>query len=286
MNDTDDGTNGNTGVSTRASTWRRWLGIAAGLGTQVAFGFTVWYLFWFLRDGVLPPSPNRSALTSVLSLDVLLSLQFAVVHSLLLWPRTKAFVTRRLPTEFYGSLFCAATCLGLACMFWFWRGSPVELWHVEGRAASVIRTGFYASWVALFYSLSLTGLGYQTGWTQWWHWFRHRKLPRRQFVERGAYAWMRHPVYLSFLGLVWFTPHMSIDHAVLTGLWTVYLFFGSHLKDLRLEGFLGDVYRDYCTRVRGYPFVFFGPLGKHARLVTPHPAAVQLSDPPPRRRAA
>jgi len=281
----DGDTSGIAGGSSSAFAWRRWPGIAAGLGTQVAFGFTVWYLFWFLRDGVAPRGSDRPPLASALLVDALLSLQFAVVHSLLLWPRTKAVVTRRLPAEFYGSLFCVATCAGLACMFRFWQGSSVVLWHVEGAAASAIRTGFYVSWVALFYSLSLTGLGYQTGWTQWWHWFRRRKLPRRQFVERGAYAWMRHPVYLSFLGLVWFTPHMSIDHAVLTGLWTVYLFLGSYLKDLRLEGFIGDVYRDYCTRVRGYPFIFFGPLGKHPRRVSPEPAVLRLSDSRPRRAA-
>ena len=44
------------------------------------------------------------------------------------------------------------------------------------------------------------------------------------FEPRGAYLWMRHPVYLSFLGLIWFTPYMTIDRAVLTALWTVYIF--------------------------------------------------------------
>ena len=37
---------------------------------------------------------------------------------------------------------------------------------------------------------------------------------------------------------------------------------GSYLKDLRLTFYLGDVYREYASRVAGYPGVFFGPLGK------------------------
>jgi len=67
------------------------------------------------------------------------------------------------------------------------------------------------------------------------------------------------------LGLVWFTPRMSADHAVLTGVWTVYVFVGSYLKDRRLAFYLGDTYREYASRVPGYPGMLFGPLGKWRR---------------------
>ncbi len=65
------------------------------------------------------------------------------------------------------------------------------------------------------------------------------KAPRREFNPRGAYRVFRHPVYLSFLGLVWFRPDMTLDHAVLTGVWTGYIFYGSTLKDRRLVHYLG-----------------------------------------------
>ncbi len=70
------------------------------------------------------------------------------------------------------------------------------------------------------------------------------------------------PVYLSFLGLVWFTPQMSLDHAVLTAVWTIYIFYGSMLKDRRLVHYLGNVYRHYAADVPGYPLVTAGPLGR------------------------
>jgi len=125
-----------------------------------------------------------------------------------------------------------------------------------------VRAAFVASWVALFYSLSLSGFGYQTGWTQWLHWLRCQRLPRRGLVDRGAFRLLRHPAYLSFLGLIWFTPHMTFDHALLTGIWTGYIFVGSVLKDQRLECFLGDEYRKYASRVPGYPGMPFGPLAR------------------------
>ena len=54
---------------------------------------------------------------------------------------------------------------------------------------------------------------------------------------------------------------MTLDHALLTGIWTIYIFIGSWLKDRRLEFYLGETYREYETRVPGYPFMTWGPLG-------------------------
>jgi hypothetical protein len=251
--------------------WRAWwlraCGISFGVGTQIFFALTVYYLFLFLRDGISRPA------SAWLAMDCALALQFAVIHSLLLLPRTKLMLSRIIPSQLYGNLFAVATCVGLSIMFVSWRSSPALIWEAGGWSRAAISTCFYASWISLIYSLKLVGLGYQTGWTQWAYWFRRQALPRRELVERGVYRWIRHPVYLSFLGLIWFTPRMTADHAVLTGLWTVYIYVGSCLKDRRMTFYLGDTYREYASRVPGFPSVFFGPLGKWRRLESTRPAA-------------
>jgi hypothetical protein len=48
----------------------------------------------------------------------------------------------------------------------------------------------------------------------------------------------------------------------LIAVWSTYIFVGSALKDGRLVHFMGDSYRDYQSRVPGYPGVGFGPLGR------------------------
>jgi len=231
-------------------------GIAFGIATQLFFVATVYSLFFFLRDG------GQSTHSAWFCIDLLLALQFAIVHSLLLLPAVRSRIGRVLASPLYGSLFAFATCAGLWLMFACWRSSASTLWQATGWQRTAIAAAFYGSWVALFYSLHLGGLGYQTGLTQWLYWLRRKPLPRRDFNEHGAYRWLRHPVYLSFLGLIWFTPRMTADHALLTAVWTVYIFVGSYLKDLRLAFYLGDRYREYASRVPGYPGMFFGPLGK------------------------
>jgi methanethiol S-methyltransferase len=118
------------------------------------------------------------------------------------------------------------------------------------------------SWVGLAYCLHLTGFGYQTGFTPWWHWMKGRPLPRREFHAVGPYRFTRHPTYLCFLGLVWFTPVITADRALLMGVWTTYVFVGSYLKDRRLSLLLGETYRQYRAQVPAYPLMTWPPLGR------------------------
>lgn len=259
-----------TNKSTRTETdWSRAAGVAAGVGVHALFVYTVWRLFWFLRDGA-EAGPNGT-----LWVDALLALQFAVPHSVLLYPSVKRRLTKWVPPAFYGLLYTTVTCLSLQAIFAWWRPVGPILWRFDGASSGVVAAAFYASWAALFYSLNLTGLGHQTGLTPWLAWVRGQASPRRCFEPRGAYRWLRHPVYLSFMGLVWFTPAMTLDHAVLTGIWTGYLLVGSWLKDRRLEHYVGAPYREYETRVPGFPLAVVGPLGRRRRV-----AAVASRDAP------
>ena len=54
---------------------------------------------------------------------------------------------------------------------------------------------------------------------------------------------MWHPVYRSFLCLVWLVPVVTLDRAVLIGSETVSVYDGSVLKDRRLLFYVGGEYR-------------------------------------------
>jgi protein-S-isoprenylcysteine O-methyltransferase Ste14 len=239
--------------------------IVFGMAAHALFALTVCRLFPFLEGegwytGVF--SARAAALGAGAGLNAVLAVQFAVVHSTFLLPATRRRLERWVPSAQYGCFFCLVTCLSLLLAIEGWQPSLPALWRLHGVARGVVFGGFLASWAGLFYSLHLTGLGYQTGWTPWWAWARRRPAPRRRFEPRGAYRVLRHPIYLSFLGLVWFTPAMTADRAVLTGIWTVYIFVGSCLKDRRLEHYVGDPYRRYQAEVAGYPFMPAGPLAR------------------------
>lgn len=255
-------------------------GVGVGVVTHGIFFFTVYHLFRFLHADTVV-SPNGS-----LWVDALLAAQFAVCHSLLLHPAVRQRICRCIPRAFYGCFFCVATCITLLATFAGWRSAEPTIWRLTGWANLIVASAFFASWAGLFYSLHLSGLGYQTGFTPWWHWLRGRPLPNREFHPRSLYLLLRHPVYLSFMGLIWFNPVMTLDRLLLAVLWSGYIFMGSYLKDERLAFFLGTTYRDYQERVPGYPFMPVGPLARRKRRPDPIVVQVPLPAPLPTRKAA
>jgi protein-S-isoprenylcysteine O-methyltransferase Ste14 len=235
----------------------RLLGISTGVAVHALFAVMVYYLYFFLAG--TPSQPGNHA---ALGVDALLALQFVVIHSLLLWPKVRTKLERVIPPAFYGLFFCLVTTLTLLFAMRYWQVGSWSIWKLDGWPRMVMQALYIASWVGQFYALSLMGFGYQTGFIPWWYWMHGQAPPPRQFKPRGAYLWMRHPVYLSFLGLVWFTPYMTIDRAVLTAVWTVYIFVGSWLKDRRLAFYMGQSYRQYQAQVPGYPGIPIGPLAR------------------------
>ena len=247
--------------------WRRAVGLVVGATAQLMFAVTVVWLYGFLSDtAAILAAPSSFA--AMLLKDVGLALLFAVPHSLLRFPKVQSAICRVIGREFFGVFYCIVTCVSLWIVFWGWQGSEHIVWELHGWPRTAVVAAFHLSWLALGYSLLLTGLGYQTGFTEWSHWARRLPLPRRRFAPTGAYRWLRHPVYLSFAGLIWFAPRMTLDHALLTAVWTVYLAVGSYLKDERLAYYMGHEYRRYQEQVAGYPFVPLGPLGRRRASLT------------------
>lgn len=253
-------------LSTESSRWATAIGLAFGGVTHLLFAVTVYHLVWFLA-GHSPTHPSslqwNAPVVEAVVIDALLAIGFALPHSLFLMPAVRRrLVGPVIRSELYGCFYCVVTCIALLVTMLNWRRSDVVVWATPDGIAWWIRAAFVASWALLLYSLHLTGLGHQTGFTSWWRWARGQPPVRREFVTRGLYGVLRHPVYLSFLGLVWFTPVITLDRAVLIAVWTTYIFLGSVLKDRRLLHFIGDPYRRYQSRVPGYPGWPFGPLAR------------------------
>lgn len=259
---------------------KRGFWIVFGAGVQVLFLFTVYQLFVFLYAGTgdplgIEPQPfgwtasrpglDDSSVGCRVALDVLLLAQFGMCHSFFLYPAVRERLGHFIPDRLYGSFYTLVASASIFVSAWFWQPLPGIVYQTRGAVAYLLEAGFLASWLALFYSIRLTGMGFQSGFTPWWAFVRNRPSPRRPLVTTGAYQYLRHPIYLSFVGLLWFAPSMTADRFLLASLWSIYVYIGSVMKDRRLVFFLGDRYRAYMTQVPGYPGMPYGPLARGPR---------------------
>ena len=70
-----------------------------------------------------------------------------------------------------------------------------------------------------------------------------------EMVEHGAYRWVRHPLYLAFLMLIWSYPTLTPDRLLLNVLWTAWVVVGTMWEERDLVAEFGDTYRYYQRRV-------------------------------------
>lgn len=68
-----------------------------------------------------------------------------------------------------------------------------------------------------------------------WNAFMKRDNAELNFVTPALYRIVRHPIYVGWLGIVWFTPVMTLTHALFAIGATGYILVGIQLEEHDLE---------------------------------------------------
>lgn len=115
------------------------------------------------------------------------------------------------------------------------------------------------NWLALAGQLTAAlGAIYGLWKTDIWHFLGLRQLIEPGASTRGAspslivtgmYAWVRHPIYFWGLLFLWLAPQMTMNQAMLSLIFSVYLYVGTFFEERRLVREFGDAYRYYQQRV-------------------------------------
>jgi methanethiol S-methyltransferase len=76
--------------------------------------------------------------------------------------------------------------------------------------------------------------------------------PSARLVVAGPYRYVRHPLYLLALVLMWANPAMTVNRAMLSGLMSLYLYVGSLHEEASLQRRFGGEYARYRGQVPGF----------------------------------
>ncbi len=202
---------------------------------------------------ILTGSPQLLSLnfhaSRVLWWDTALSMAFFIQHSGMVRRSFRQRLAHFFSEEYQGALYAIASGIVLLAVIVLWQKSAPAFWVSHG----VFRWSFY-----VVYLLSFTGFIRGTralkvfdpyGLRPILGRLRGRKPRPMLFVVRGPYRWVRHPLYLFMILMIWSCPDLTSDRLLFNALWTVWIVIGSILEERDLVLEFGDVYREYQRKV-------------------------------------
>jgi isoprenylcysteine carboxyl methyltransferase (ICMT) family protein YpbQ len=182
--------------------------------------------------------------------DVTLITVFALHHSLCARTRVKDWLARSVSADLPRSIYVwiASALFMLVCLAW--RPVGGELYTTTGvlaialAAVQLIGLGITARAVARIDPLELAGI---------------RPAAQTQGLQvTGPYRWVRHPLYLGWLLMVFGAAHMTGDRLVFAVTTTAYLVVAIPWEERSLRQSFGDGYDRYMRDVKSrmIPFIY------------------------------
>ena len=223
----------------------RSIAISAGvIGTVSLLGFTI---FLFMGPiGVI--DLGLSGFTSI-TFDVALCLAFFLQHSGMIRKSFRGRLKNVVPEHYHGVLYTVASGVTLLVLVVFWqRTSQVEV-SLQGGSRLAARLVFFATLAGFVWGIrslrSFDGFGLRPIRAR----LRGSKVKAEPLTIRGPYRWIRHPLYLFVLLLIWSCPDLSVDRIMFDVLMTGWIVVGTHLEERDLVDDFGDDYLEYQRRV-------------------------------------
>ena len=221
-----------------------------GIINILLFHFIIFKLYHFLYH------PIQSGV-SILNINdwvtnIILLLFFCLPHSLLLRSSTKKYIQMHLPASLYPTIYSMHASISLGLIFVFWKHGQNYLYHPTSSIIIFSKVAYVLSWFYISWAIFATGVFKQSGIDVWYAKIKGRSY-QNKFPTTGPFQYTRHPIYIGFLGMIWFTPYYTADRLFLSVMWTIYILIGIYNKENRLQN--SKIYQQYCLKVNLFPFV-------------------------------
>ncbi|RJP39805.1 MAG: isoprenylcysteine carboxylmethyltransferase family protein [Desulfobacteraceae bacterium] len=181
--------------------------------------------------------------------NAFLSLLFFAQHSGMLRKGFRARLEKYIGTPFLGAVFTIASGVVLLVVLIFWQQTPPLLFSAQEIGRWLMR-GLYFLMIAAF---AWGGWSLQPfdpmGLSAVVNRLRGRSPAPPQLSIRGPYRWVRHPLYLFSILMIWSCPDITADRLLFNVMWTVWIIAGAFLEERDLAACFGEAYRQYQRNV-------------------------------------
>ena len=234
---------------------KRSFALLYGVLCYAVFLATIAYTVGFIGNVWVPKSIDSvpdAPLGQALVVNLCLLAVFMLQHSVMARPAFKRWWTCYVPGAVERSTYVLASCLALTLLFVLWQPMGGLIWRVQGATGQLaLHTLYGAGWLLVLAGTFLIDHFDLFGLRQSWLYFRGRPYAAPAFAAPGPYRYIRHPLHLGWLIVLWATPTMTAAHLVLALGWSAYIFVGIRLEERDLV----DALPEYETYRREVPML-------------------------------
>ena len=231
-----------------APRWHLAIGVL-GLG---AFGLSLAAGAWLFLVALARPVESSSSWA--VAVNAGLFGLFALHHSVMARWRAKAWLTRHVPEHLERTLFVWVASFLFLTVCMAWRPVAGLAWELRG-SARVFGYALQAIGVLVtLHSAALLDLGDLAGIRQVRAAMRNDVIRQHAaaggVTRRGAFGWVRHPIYFGWLLMTLPCPDMTAGRLAFTVISVTYLAVAIPWEERSLVAQHGDEYRRYARDVR------------------------------------
>ncbi len=211
-------------------------------------GMLAWLAF--LIFGPLVPVDVGLGVAGSLMLDTFLCLLFFIQHSIMVRRGFRLWLTRSVRADFHGALYAVASGTVLLLLTGLWQPVGSVLWTPPGPFRWAMIMVLLAAGAGAWWGSKSLGDFDALGVKPALRAFDSQKVvTTTPFTVRGPYRWVRHPLYLFSLIIIWSCPIFTVDRLLHNGLWTIWIIIGATMEERDLVGCFGEAYRSYQKTV-------------------------------------
>jgi protein-S-isoprenylcysteine O-methyltransferase Ste14 len=190
-----------------------------------------------------------------------LSMLFFIQHSGMIRANFRTWLSSAIPRYYHPATYSIVSGIVLTIVVLLWQTSQTVLFRIQDPLQVLPRAIALLAIAGFIWGVQALRTFDAFGRIPIVVHLHGKQLRPPDFVLRGPYLWVRHPLYFFMLVLIWSTPNVTSDRLLFNVLWTFWIVLGSYLEEKDIVAEFGERYRDYQKTV---PMLlpWRGPIGR------------------------